>query len=169
MKYPVLNKPLIRHDLVLAVQNALGDSNLYGSDKLLLDDPTSESKDFSHLRVLLVEDNEINTVVALNVLDEMNIEAECATTGLEAVAKVKIQEFDLVLMDIQMPEMDGMEATREIRKFKTSGQLPIVALTANVMPEEVQQYMAIGMNHHIGKPFEQQELEIVIQSISVER
>lgn len=168
LKYPVLNKPLIRHDLVIAVQNALGDSKLQNPQDLKLEQPIVDPKDFSHLRVLLVEDNEINTVVALNVLDEMNIEAECATTGLEAVEKVKMQEFDLILMDIQMPEMDGMEATREIRTFKSSDQLPIVALTANVMPEEIQLYIELGMNHHIGKPFEREELETVIRFISDE-
>ena len=120
---------------------------------------------YSHIRILLVEDNEINILVAMDVLESLGVNVDCAKNGLEAVEHARSFEYDLVLMDIQMPEMDGMEATIEIRKLKTSDELPIVALTANVLKDEVAHYMSIGMNGHIGKPFERSELESLIKRL----
>ena len=163
LTYPVLNKPLIKHDLISTLVRELNDEDesVGEQDTPLIE--VAEEKDYSHLFILLVEDNEINKVIALNVLEELNVKVECAVTGVEAVDKAKVHEFDLILMDIQMPEMDGIEATQHIRKFKSSDTLPIVALTANVLPEEVALYIEIGMNHHIGKPFEREELEDAIK------
>ena len=163
LSYPVINKPLIKQDLILTITSCLNEKD--NIKPYQHEEPIEELISYAHLRVLLVEDNEINTMVALDVLTEMNIQVECAITGLQAVEKAKLSEFDLILMDIQMPEMDGMEATKIIRQFKDAKQLPIVALTANVLHDEVQLYMEIGMNHHLGKPFERQELEKVIKKL----
>ena len=163
LSYPVVNKPLIKQDLIQTITNCLDEKD--NIEPIPHEEPIETLNSYAHLKVLLVEDNEINTMVALDVLNEMNIQVECATTGLQAVEKVKESEFDLVLMDIQMPEMDGMEATKIIRQFKDASQLPIVALTANVLHDEVQLYMEIGMNHHLGKPFERKELEMAIKKL----
>ena len=163
LSYPVINKPLIKQDLIQTITNCLNEKDNLAP--ITHEESIETLNSYAHLRVLLVEDNEINTMVALDVLNEMNIQVECATTGLQAVEKARQSEFDLILMDIQMPEMDGMEATKIIRQFKDAKQLPIVALTANVLHDEVELYMEIGMNHHLGKPFERKELEMVIKKL----
>ena len=166
LSYQVVNKPLIKQDLVRVISNCFSGNSGEVEEREGNEEAVSEHiQDYSHLKILLVEDNEINTLIALDILHEMKIQVECATTGFQAVDKVKEGEFDMVLMDIQMPEMDGMEATKIIRESKTDKQLPIIALTANVLREEVQIYLDVGMNHHIGKPFERKELESVIKML----
>ena len=163
LEFPVINKPLIKYDLVQLFATLLHDNIIEEN----VENNTQENElIYSHLHILLVEDNEINTLVALDVLNGMGITSDCATTGLEALNQIKENTYDLVLMDIQMPEMDGVEATIEIRKFKSKEELPIVALTANVLSEEVNKYEKIGMNDHIGKPFERTEIESVIQRLT---
>lgn len=164
LTYPVINKPLIKNDLIQLIQEVCfsydkpnGQNNVKEVE--------AEVEQYSHIRILLVEDNEINILVAMDVLESLGVKVDCAQNGLEAVEHARTFEYDLVLMDIQMPEMDGMEATIEIRKLKTSDELPIVALTANVLKDEVARYMSIGMNGHIGKPFERSELESLIKRL----
>ena len=168
LNYPVINKPLIKNDLINLIKEECFDGLAnHTVDSSESEKNTNQKQDvqYSHIRILLVEDNEINIMVAMDVLETLGVNVDCANNGLQAIAYVKDNEYDLVLMDIQMPEMDGMEATIEIRKFKSAEQLPIVALTANVLTEDVDKYKAIGMNHHIGKPFERAELEQIIQGI----
>ena len=99
------------------------------------------------------DDSSIRWVMekALAAADISNTSFESPLDLLEAL---KTDSPDVIVSDIRMPEMDGMEATVEIRKFKSKDELPIVALTANVLQEEVIHYKKIGMNDHIGKPFE---------------
>lgn len=104
-------------------------------------------------------------MIALDVLHSMHINTECAVNGREALEKVTHGTYDLVLMDIQMPEMDGMQATQAIREIFTKEELPIIALTANVLPEEIEHYRSIGMTDHIGKPFEERELKDAIKRL----
>ncbi|WP_156802183.1 CHASE domain-containing protein [Leeia oryzae] len=103
------------------------------------------------LNVLLVEDNAVNALVAKRLLQRFNCSVTHAANGLEAVQQVMSHSFDLVLMDVQMPVMDGYEATRQLR-LDGFHALPIVALTANVMKEDVDACMAAGMNDFIPKP-----------------
>ena len=112
-------------------------------------------------RVLLVEDNEINRMVVEEILDETEIELEFAENGREAVEAVAEQSFDLVLMDCQMPVLDGFEATRQIRELEAkgirchpSGHIPIVALTANAIRGDQARCLAAGMDDYLTKPFE---------------
>jgi len=107
-------------------------------------------------RILLVEDNEINRQVGTELLEQEGLLVSIAVNGLEAVNMLEKEEFDLVLMDIQMPVMDGFEATREIRK--RSYKIPIVAMTANAMKHDVEQCLESGMDDHVGKPIDVQEL-----------
>jgi len=112
-------------------------------------------------RILLAEDNEFNQMVAQDTLGTLlpGIRIDIASNGQEAVDKVKAQQYDIVLMDIRMPVMDGMEATKLIRALPgAAGQTKIIAMTANVMEEDVKQYFSLGMNAYVAKPFEREEL-----------
>ena len=109
-------------------------------------------------RILLVEDNQINQLVAGEILKNAGYLVTQAENGEDAIEKLKEQEFELVLMDIQMPVMDGETATNIIRTELKLTQLPIIALTANVLPEQVDQYLRSGFSGFVGKPFDPDEL-----------
>ena len=113
-------------------------------------------------RILLVEDNEFNQKVALHVLRASEIEPTLAMNGEEALELLENQEFDGVLMDCQMPVMDGYQATREIRKNAKHQNLPVLAMTANAMVGDREEVLAAGMNDHIPKPFNKEELFITM-------
>ncbi|MCV2356934.1 response regulator [Paucibacter sp. B2R-40] len=107
--------------------------------------------------VLLVEDNQINQVVALEFLAVMGLRSRLAKNGLEALASCKASPPDLVLMDIQMPGMDGLECTRQLRELQAAGQLPafpILALTAHALDSDIAASMAAGMDEHLTKPLD---------------
>src|SRR5690606_21913417 len=103
-------------------------------------------------RVLLVEDNELNQEVALEFLQALGLVVDIAENGAVALAKLQQSGYDLVLMDMQMPVMDGLEATREIRRRPGLQTLPVVAMTANAMVSDRQRCLDAGMNDHIAKP-----------------
>ena len=109
-------------------------------------------------RVLLVEDHEINQQLALELLASAGITADLACNGADAVAMVTHQTYDVVLMDIQMPDMDGYEAARRIRADPGHGALPIIAMTANALPSDREKAVAAGMNGHLAKPINVREL-----------
>lgn len=171
LEYPVLNKPLIQQDLERVVWQVLQGSMVERSQPQaevannLVPEVSEEEKvteDLSSLRILLAEDNDINAVIAMDVLSSMGIQADHAVNGEKVIEAISKKTYDLILMDIQMPVMDGMEATKRIRQDYDLNQLPIVAFTANVLPEEVAFYQTIGMNYHIGKPFERDALLDII-------
>ncbi len=105
-------------------------------------------------RILLVEDNELNQEVATGLLAEGGFDIDIADNGDIALKKVQEHSYDLVLMDMQMPVMDGVTATQEIRKLPQHAALPIVAMTANVMASDLDQCRAAGMNDHVAKPID---------------
>jgi two-component system, sensor histidine kinase and response regulator len=109
-------------------------------------------------RVLLVEDNEINQQVAMEILAGAGIKVSLATNGQEAVKAVSENDFDAVLMDVQMPVMDGYEATRVIRGDPRRHDLPIIAMTAHAMAGDKAKSLAAGMNDHVTKPIDPDEL-----------
>jgi len=106
------------------------------------------------VKVLLVEDNEINMELAIELLSDVGIEVDTASNGLIGVQKINENKYDLVLMDIQMPELDGLSATREIRRQEKFASLPILAMTAHAMKGEYEKSIAAGMNDHITKPID---------------
>jgi PAS domain S-box-containing protein len=115
---------------------------------------------FNGERILLVEDNVFNQKVAVALLEKGGLLVTVASNGVEALELLAQRDFDLVLMDIQMPVMDGLTAAREIRKLAKPGidSLPILALSANAMGEDVSRSLAAGMNAHINKPFTPESL-----------
>ena len=121
------------------------------------------------LRVLLAEDNPTNQQVALKMLARMGHPADLAADGQEALGKVSTNDYDVVLMDIQMPNMDGLAATRAIRASGDKGRkLPIIALTANVMGDIVARCRAAGMTGYISKPFTRAQLQAAIEDATAE-
>jgi two-component system sensor histidine kinase/response regulator len=109
-------------------------------------------------RVLLVEDSAINQQVAEEFLKRLHVQVKVAKNGREAVAMVQSEGFDLVLMDIHMPEVEGLQATREIRQDPRLQDLPIIAMTADAMHEDRERCLAAGMNGHLAKPVDPQKL-----------
>jgi len=102
--------------------------------------------------ILLVEDNEINLELALELLQLNGMTVETANNGKKAIEWLEVQQFDGVLMDCQMPIMDGYEATRQIRLKEQYKDLPILAMTANAMKQDIEKALSCGMNGHIAKP-----------------
>ena len=105
-------------------------------------------------RVLLVEDNDINMELANELLTAEGIEVGCAFDGQQAIGMLASEPFDAVLMDLQMPVLDGLEATRCLRAQEAFKDLPIIAMTANVMKSDQEKVMAVGMNDYIAKPID---------------
>lgn len=121
------------------------------------------SFDFSRLgklRILLAEDNAVNQLLARLTLENWGAQVDVAHNGREAIALQEQHAYDLILMDIQMPEMDGLEATRSIRRSPNllKSRIPIIALTANARPGDRDQYLAAGMNDCLPKPYTEEEL-----------
>ncbi len=105
-------------------------------------------------RILLAEDNEINQEVALNILAEMDVDVVVVNDGLEALEKVKQEPFSLILMDLQMPVMDGFEATRLIKSMPEHRNIPIIAMTAHAMQGDRDKCLAMGMDDYLPKPID---------------
>ena len=118
----------------------------------------SPATELQGARALLVEDNELNQEVATEFLQTLGLQVELAGNGAIALRKVQRQPYDVVLMDMQMPVMDGLSATREIRQLPGLQGLPILAMTANAMAGDRQRCLEAGMNDHIAKPIDPQDL-----------
>ena len=116
----------------------------------------------AHVRMLVAEDNFVNLRLVTLMLQKLGYRADYAGNGIEAVNAVSRQPYDIVLMDVQMPEMDGVEATRRIRSNTNGHQPYIVAVTANVLHEDRQLYVEAGMNAFLAKPFTPDELEVTL-------
>ncbi len=116
------------------------------------------ARGYRGMRVLLAEDDEINREVARELLTDAGLAVDLAATGRQAIERVQAGDYALVLMDVQMPEMDGLEATRLIRAHQNGTHLPILAMTANAFEDDRHRCLEAGMDDHIGKPVEPNRL-----------
>lgn len=117
----------------------------------------------AQIRILLAEDNVVNQKVAIHLLDRIGYRADIAANGLEVLEALKRQSYDVVLMDVQMPEMDGLEATRRIcRDWPANGKPTIIAMTANAMQGDREKCLAAGMDDYITKPVRREELALAL-------
>ncbi|WP_207427834.1 hybrid sensor histidine kinase/response regulator [Pedobacter sp. SYSU D00535] len=170
-KYPdlfaaILTKPVKQHQLARVIKQCL-----HAVERAAVVEPTRVNvlqENFASsnpLNILIAEDNLINQKLIIRVLNKLGYEPELAVNGREAVDALKQKTFDLVLMDVQMPEMDGLEATRVIRK-DLELQPTIVAMTANAMVEDKEACFAAGMDEYISKPIKMEELLKVLEAVS---
>ena len=155
----VLIKPVNASVLFDTAVRVLGGAA--GEERTCARDNTDLSEELATIkgaRILLVEDNELNQEVAVGLLAEAGLEVELADNGQIALDKMYTGRYDLVLMDMQMPVMDGITATEKLRAQERFDKLPIVAMTANAMPQDRERCTQAGMNDHVAKPIEPSEL-----------
>ena len=161
-----LSKPVRRAELLAAMERVLSHDALDFTQRLRAIVTRDEIVEAQHRRgrlVLLVEDNPINQRVAQLYLDRAGCEVVSCSNGQEALAALEARRFDLVLMDVQMPVMDGLEATRLIREREGINQrVPIVALTASGMKEQVEECRASGMDEVMAKPIDRERLTTIL-------
>ncbi len=130
-----------------------------------LREPALDSGSFAGARILLAEDNQVNATVATTLLSRLGALVDVAADGLEAIEAVRRGGYDLVLMDCQMPELDGFEATQEIRRLEAAADrqpIPIVAMTANAMAGDRERCLAVGMDDYLAKPVRPDDLRAVL-------
>jgi two-component system sensor histidine kinase/response regulator len=162
-----LSKPVTQSSLLDAIVTtmagpALGTERTSGPEAA--EEPAETSIPCRTPRVLLAEDNPVNRLVALGILARLGIHADAVADGAEAVAAVEATAYDLVLMDVQMPQMDGFEATAAIRRSERrgTGRIPIIAMTAHSMPGDRDRCLAAGMDDYVAKPVVRRQLEEVL-------
>ncbi len=161
---PMLSRPVTADALGDALEAALG-LEAVPSAPSTRPPLTAQALAAAHrgARVLLAEDNPVNRDVAVELLAYAGLEVDVAVHGAEAVAKAAARHYELILMDMQMPEMDGLAATRAIRALPGSNaQVPIIALTANAFSDDRANCLAAGMNDHLAKPVEPERLYAVL-------
>jgi CheY-like chemotaxis protein/HPt (histidine-containing phosphotransfer) domain-containing protein len=155
----VLFKPLVQATLLETLTNVFCDNPLAWEAGGRVNDAR-----LAGAEILLVEDNETNMYAATIMLAQLGCKVTTARSGLEAVREAAAKAFDLILMDMQMPEMDGLEASRHIRAAAGPNQTkPILALTANAFVEDAARCKAAGMNEHLTKPIRRHVLEAALQ------
>jgi CheY-like chemotaxis protein len=152
----VLTKPVKLAQLLDALSKVLGGAVRSDSvAKAVIDKDLAKRYP---LRILLAEDNVVNQKVGIKILDKMGYLADVASNGREAVEAVGRQKYDVILMDVQMPEMDGVEASTKIREQLGENRPWIIALTANALQGDRERYLGVGMDDYVSKPIKVDEL-----------
>ena len=157
-------KPVKQSELYNALVMAMG---LSISEKVPspIQNPNFTTIDRSHIRILVAEDNSVNQMLILAQLKGLGFSAQTVANGKEVIAALSVGAYDCILMDCQMPEMDGFTATQAIREIekKSAAHIPIIALTANAMSEDKQRCLDCGMDDYISKPFKKETLMSVLE------
>lgn len=160
-----LLKPIRQSELHEAIARVLGAREHKGAIPLITRYSLQDARDSATvLRLLLVEDNQVNKLLAVRLLEKRGHRVVVAGNGREALEALEKENFDLVLMDVQMPEMDGLEATAAIRRAErgTAKHQPVVAMTAHAMKGDRERCRAAGMDGYLSKPIRPQELDKVL-------
>ena len=158
-----LAKPIKASQLYNTLVNVLAEQAAESQAPAAVDGPRAETLP---LRILLAEDNAVNQKLALALLDRLGYSADVASNGREAVEAIERQTYDVVLMDIQMPELDGLEASRRICERWSADERPrIVAMTANAMPEDREACLAAGMDDYVAKPIRPEILAEALRQV----
>lgn len=162
-----LSKPVKASQLFETIVSALGSGYVLEDEASAVDkypEALAAAKSDSSLRILLAEDNAVNQKLALRLLQNIGYEADVANNGLEVIAALERQPYDVVLMDVQMPEMDGLEATRQICSRWSWVERPrIIAMTANAMQGDREECLAAGMDDYVSKPI---RIEVLRKALS---
>ena len=165
----VLTKPLNASFLFDAVARAIAGGNFTPNNPVPATSPGKAVKRIAGMQVLLAEDNEINQQVAREILNQAGVVVDIADNGRAAVEMAAEKSYDAILMDLQMPVMDGYEATRRIRAVAAHKDLPIIAMTAHAMASERDKCLALGMNDHVTKPVDPDHLYGVLATWNKKR
>ena len=167
-----LNKPVRQSQLYDCLRTVMGPPSAVlrrrpdQPPKIVTAHSLEEANDLRRPRVLLAEDNQTNQMAAVRMLEMLGYQVDVAVNGIEAVDACRDVDYGIVLMDNQMPEMDGLTAAREIRKFELARgkpPVPIIALTADAMQGDREKCMAAGMNDYLSKPFKVAQLSEVLE------
>jgi CheY-like chemotaxis protein/HPt (histidine-containing phosphotransfer) domain-containing protein len=168
-----LTKPVrqsqLFESLALVMSNPGGDALSgcgTGAPEVVTRHTIDERERRTHLRILIAEDHVVNQQLAKLQVEKLGYRADVVANGLEAIEALRLVPYSLILMDCQMPEMDGFEATTKIRQLKNdlrTQQLPIIAMTANAMKGDREKCIAVGMDDFVSKPVKQEELAAVLR------
>jgi CheY-like chemotaxis protein len=154
-----LNKPVLMSKLQQTLDRVLADR---ASGQSVAEPEAADAA--ARGVVLVVDDSEVNQLVAMGMLSFLGYAAEIAEDGRQALTLLEQRQFDAILMDVQMPEMDGYEATQEIRRLEAGGRrTPIIAMTASVTDGERERCRAAGMDDYLGKPMERNDVLAVLE------
>jgi CheY-like chemotaxis protein len=167
-----LLKPIRQSELREAIARVLGAREQDGAVPLITRYSLHDARDpATSLRVLLAEDNPVNQLLATRLLEKRGHRVTVAANGLEALAALEGESYDLVFMDVQMPEMDGLEATIAIREKEKAGanRVPIIALTAHAMKGDQERCLEAGMDGYLSKPIRPQELDEFLEKYVARR
>ncbi|HWY39667.1 MAG TPA: response regulator, partial [Chthoniobacterales bacterium] len=166
----LLTKPVTQSELLDAILIAVSHTAEAGNSRDISPGIAGTNLPGSGLRILVAEDNLVNRAVATGILEKQRHVLVHAATGREAVEAFRNGSFDLILMDVQMPEMDGLEATRRIRELEeaTGGHTPIVAMTAHAMAGDRERCLAAGMDDYVSKPLRKEDLLRALECAEVD-
>ncbi len=156
----VVNKPMRKNALKKILLKYLP------QDKIIFRRNATKNYLLKNKKILVAEDNKINREYVLQILEDVQCQSEYAVNGKEAFEKFKTNQYDIIFMDIQMPEMDGIEATKLIRQYENDNEtarIPIIALTANAMKGDDERCFEVGMNDYLSKPAKIEQIERVIK------
>ena len=159
-----LNKPIKPSSLFEALYAVIFNKPKKIKKKQTTEDIFPQIADKHPLKILLAEDNSINQKVATGILNKLGYQIDIANNGVEAIRALEQQKYDLVLMDIQMPEMDGVETTQQIHKRWPENQRPfIIAMTAHALKGDKEKYLSLGMDGYISKPV---KIDVLVEAIT---